>query len=261
MNGHDRRAPFYRNEFAVRDDFALLRRLLAGEQGLVIDIPSGAGRLLPVHQAHGRDVIMVDIEPAMTGQCQAAVASCGLTPRVTAVRGDITTWHAPRPAARVVVARGGLQMLPSPEAVAQALTASAANLADRGILYLDVAMPWTMTPTAACHLAPFLRFTGTTRLDGCSDIHVSQDLRIRRSYTSTLLPDRVAVHFRYQADGNPAGDWQDFEADASWCKVDVASTLATLKQNHLTLISLLGDYAGTPYTAGSARFICVAAAS
>jgi hypothetical protein len=41
MNGHDRRAPFYRSEFAVRDDFALLRRLLAGEQGLVIGIPSG----------------------------------------------------------------------------------------------------------------------------------------------------------------------------------------------------------------------------
>ena len=260
MNGHDRRAPFYRSEFAVRDDFPLLRRLLAGDQGLVIDIPSGAGRLLPVHQAHGRDVIMVDIEPAMTGQCRAAAASAGLTPRVTAVHGDITTWQAPRPAARVVVARGGLQMLPSPQAVTCALTASAANLADRGILYLDVATPWTMTPAAACHLAPFLRFTGTAQLRGSSDIQAGQDLRIRRSYTSTLLPDRVAVHFRYQADGHPARDWQDFEADASWCKVDVASTLTTLEQNHLTVISLLGDYAGTPYTTGSARFICIAAA-
>jgi SAM-dependent methyltransferase len=260
MNGHDRRAPFYRSEFAVRDDFALLRRLLAGEQGLVIDIPSGAGRLLPVHQAHGRDVIMVDVEPAMTRQCRAAAASRSLTPRVTAVHGDITTWHAPRPAAQVVVARGGLQMLPSPQAVTCALTASAANLADGGILYLDVAMPWTVTPAAACHLAPFLRFTGTARLRGSSDFQACQDLRIRRSYTSTLLPDRVAVHFRYQADGHPARDWQDFEADASWCKVDVASTLTTLEQNNLTVISLLGDYAGTPYTTGSARFICIAAA-
>jgi tRNA1(Val) A37 N6-methylase TrmN6 len=117
VNGHDRRASFYRREFTVRDDFPLLRRLLAGQEGLVIDIPSGAGRLLPVHQAHGRDVIMVDIEPAMTGQCRTAAASSGLAPRVTAVHGDITTWRAPRPAARVVVARGGLQMLSSPEAV------------------------------------------------------------------------------------------------------------------------------------------------
>ncbi len=133
-------------------------------------------------------------------------------------------------------------------------------MAGGGILYLDVAMPWTMTPAAACHLAPFLRFTGTTRLRGSSDIQASQDLRIRRSYTSTLLPDRVAVHFRYQADGNPASDWQDFEVDASWRKVDVASVLGALKQNHLTVVSLLGDYAGTPYTTGSARFICIAAA-
>ena len=203
---------------------------------------------------------MVDVEPAMTRQCRAAAASSGLTPRVTAVHGDITTWHAPRPAARVVVARGGLQMLPSQPAVTCALTASAANLAGEGILYLDVAMPWTVTPAAACHLAPFLRFTGTARLHGSSDIQAGQDLRIRRSYTSTLLPDRVQVRFRYQADGNPARDWQDFETDASWCKVDVASTLATLEQNHLTVISLLGDYAGTPYTTGSARFICIAAA-
>jgi hypothetical protein len=260
MNGYQRRAPFYRSEFVVRDDFPLLARLLAGEEGLVADIPSGAGRLLPVHQAHGRDVIMVDIEPAMTGQCQIAAASSGLTPRVTAVNGDITTWRAPRPAARVVVARGGLQMLPSQQAVTRALTATAANLADRGMLYLDVAMPWTMTPAGAGYLAPFLRFTGNTRLEGCSCIE-NGHMRIRRSYTSILLPDRVAVHFRYEADGDAAAGWQDFETDASWRKVDVASVLGTLKKNNLTIISMLGDYAGTPYATGSARFICIAAAS
>jgi len=34
MNGHDRRAPFYRSEFAVRDDFPLLRRLPARVIGM-----------------------------------------------------------------------------------------------------------------------------------------------------------------------------------------------------------------------------------
>src|SRR6266566_1807256 len=149
MSGYDRRAPFYVSEFAVRDDFTLLGHLLAGDAGQVIDIPSGAGRLLPVHQAHAHDVIMVDIEPAMVEQCQMGAASRNLGPRVTAVQGDITTWTAPRPAARLVVARGGLQMLPSQEAVTEALTASAANLDERGILYLDVAMPWTMAPATS----------------------------------------------------------------------------------------------------------------
>ena len=260
MNGYAGRAPFYRSEFAVRDDFSLLERLLAGEDGLVVDIPSGAGRLLPVHQMHGREVVMVDIEPAMTRQCRLGAASPGLTPRVTAVHGDMATWQAPRPAARIVVARGGLQMLPSQKAIAQALAACAANLADGGLLYLDVAMPWTAAPAGARHLPPFLRFAGTAQLQGCSYIQAGPSTRIRRSYTSTLLPDRVAVHFQYQADDSTAGEWQDFEADASWCRVDVASVLGTLTTNRLTVISMLGDYAGTPYTSGSARFICIAAA-
>ena len=260
MSGYRKRAPFYRSEFTVRDDFPLLRRLLTGGEGLVIDIPSGAGRLLPVHRAHGREVIMVDIEPAMVEQCRIASASCGLAQRVTMMRGDITTWRAPVPAARVVVARGGLQMLPSQEAAAQAVTVSAANLAGGGILYLDIAMPWTTTAATAHHLAPFLRFTGTTRQEGSTCIQAG-GMRIRRNWTSTLLSDRVAVHFRYEADGAATGDWQDFEADASWCKVDVTSVLATLSKNNLTVISMLGDYAGTPYTTGSARFICTAAAS
>jgi hypothetical protein len=98
MSGYRSRAPFYRSEFAVRDDFPLLKRLLAGRHGLVIDIPSGAGRLMPVHQAHRSDVIMVDIEPAMTAQCQATAKEGGLAGRVSAVHGDITTWQPPSPA-------------------------------------------------------------------------------------------------------------------------------------------------------------------
>jgi hypothetical protein len=36
MNGYQRRAPFYRSQFAVRDDFPLLRRLLTGSESLVV---------------------------------------------------------------------------------------------------------------------------------------------------------------------------------------------------------------------------------
>lgn len=259
MSGYQRRASFYRSEFAVRDDFPLLGRLLTGDDGLVVDIPSGAGRLLPLHQAHRHDVIMVDVELAMTEQCRQGAADCGIARRVRAVQGDITTWQPPRPAARVIVVRGGLQMLTSHEDVTRALTVSAANLAAGGILYLDVATPWTAAPDAARHLAPFLRFTGNTRLEGSSVIDAGSR-RIRRSYISTLLPDRVAVRFRYQADSGPAGDWADFEAEASWLRIDPASVLGTLRDSNLSVIGLLGDYAGTPYSAGSARFICTATA-
>lgn len=259
MTGYRQRAPFYRSEFATRDDFPLLRGLLAGGNGLVADIPSGAGRLLPVHQGHDREVIMVDLEPAMTAQCRAAVTAAGVAPRVSAVCGDITTWRAPKPAARVILARGGLQILPTQLAIAQALTASAANLAREGLLYLDVAMPWTMTPASAPQVAPFLRFTDGTWLEGHSCIQAS-GMRIRRSYLSILLPDRVSVHFRYEADGAATEGWRDFEADATWLRVEAVSVTSALESSNLSVRSALGDYAGTPYTPGSARFICIAAA-
>ena len=90
MNGYHRRASFYRSEFAVRDDFPLLGRLLAGRDGMVVDIPSGAGRLLPVHQGHAREVIMVNIEPAMTAQCQTPPPLPGLASRV---EGEVRRHH------------------------------------------------------------------------------------------------------------------------------------------------------------------------
>jgi hypothetical protein len=259
MSGYQRRAPFYRSEFAVRDDFAILGRLLAGQDGLVVDMPSGAGRLLPLHLAHRRDVIMVDIEPAMTEQCRQGAAACGIAGRVTAVRGDMTTWRAPGPAARIIIARGGLQMLPSGDAVTRALTLSAAGLAAGGLLYLDVAMPWTAAPDAARHLAPFLRFAGSTRLEGSSVISAG-GRQIRRSYTSTLLPGRAAVRFRYQAVSGAPADWTDFETGASWLRIDPAALTGILQDAGLTIASTLGDYAGTPYDRRSARFICIAEA-
>lgn len=203
---------------------------------------------------------MVDIEPAMTEQCRQGAADCGIAGRVTAVHGDITTWQPPSPASRIIVARGGLQMLPSREAITQALTVSAASLAAGSILYLDVATPWTAAPDAAPHLAPFLRFTPrNTRLEG-SSVFDAGGRRIRRSYTSTLLPDQVTVQFRYQADSAPGGDWEDFETEASWLRIDADSVLSTLRDSNLTVVRLLGDYAGTPHSSQSARCICIAAA-
>jgi hypothetical protein len=202
---------------------------------------------------------MVDIEPAMTKQCLQAAADCGIAGRVTAVQGDITTWQPPRRAALVIIARGGLQMLPGPEAVTQALTVSAASLVVGGLLYLDVATPWTSAPDVARHLAPFHRFTGTTQLEASSLIDADGQV-IQRSYTSVLLPDRVTVRFRYQAVSTPSPDWKDFETDASWLRIDPDTILTTLRASNLTVTSLLGDYDGTPYNTRSARCICIAAA-
>jgi SAM-dependent methyltransferase len=259
MTGYALRARFYRSEFTTTDDFPALTRLLAGDSGLVIDIPSGAGRLLPVHQQHGRDVIMVDIEPAMVRQCQAAARSRGLTPRVTAVRGDMRTWLPPRPADWIIIARGGLQLLPSAADVGQALAVAAANLAPGGLVYLDVAMPWTAADAAGPDLPAFMRFAGNTELRGGDTFAAGDRTWIRRTYASTLLPDCVDSRFPYQASG-PAVGWQDFTARVRWSRLDADVLLTACKQNGLSPVAANGDYSGGAYHDGSARFICIAAA-
>lgn len=259
MTGYALRARFYRSEFTTTDDFPALNRLLAGGSGLVIDIPSGAGRLLPVHQQHARDVIMVDIEPAMVRQCQAAARSQGLSPRITAVRGDMRTWRPPRPADRIIIARGGLQMLPSAAAAEQALAAAAANLAPGGLVYLDVALPWTAADAAGADLPAFMRFAGVTELHGSDSFTAGDGTRIRRTYAGTLLPDRVESCFTYRASG-PAAGWKEFTARVRWSRLDADVLLTALKQNGLSPVATYGDYSGGAYHDGSARFICVAAA-
>lgn len=259
MTGYALRARFYRSEFATTDDFPALTRLLADGAGLVIDIPSGAGRLLPVHQQHSRDVIMVDIEPAMVSQCQAAARAQGLTPRVTAVLGDIRTWRPPHPAERIIIARGGLQLLPSPADAEQALAAAAASLAPGGLVYLDVALPWTAAEDAERGLPAFMRFAGTTELHGSDTFAAGDSPRIRRTYASTLLTDSVECCLTYQASGPVAG-WQDFTARVRWSRLDADVLLAALEQNGLSPVSAHGDYSGCAYHDGSARFICIAAA-
>jgi hypothetical protein len=258
MTGYALRARFYRSEFTVRDDFPALTRLLADGSGLVIDIPSGAGRLLPVHQQHSRDVIMVDIEPAMVSQCQAAARSQELCPRITAVCGDMRTWRPPRPADRVVVARGGLQMLPSAADAWQAISAAAASLAPGGLLHLDVALPWTAGTAAGHDLPAFMRFGGNTDLHGTDTFDAGDGTRIRRTYASSLLPDRIETRFTYQA-SSPVPGWQDFTARFSWCRLEADVLLATLKQSRLNPVAVHGDYSGGPYHHQSARLICVAA--
>jgi SAM-dependent methyltransferase len=259
MSGYALRASFYRSEFTTRDDFPMLTRLLADGSGLVIDVPSGAGRLLPVHRQHDRDVIMVDAEQAMVRQCRAAASRHGMSPRITAVCGDMRSWQPPRPADQVVVAKGGLQVLPSLADARQAIATAAANLAPGGLLYLDVALPWTAGKTSASDLPPFMRFAGDQELHGSDTFDTGDGTRVCRTYASRLLPDRVVTRFAYQASG-PAPGWQDFTASFSWCRLDAGDLLTALEHNRLNPVAVHGDYSGGPYHDRSARFICVTAA-
>ena len=257
-NDYSGRARIYDREFAVRDDFGLLRRVLAGPPGLVIDAPSGAGRLLDLHAKHRHPVILVDLEPAMVARCRQGIAARNLWPRVTAVHGDIRTWVPSQPADRTIIARGGLQVLPSPQAAAEAVLRSAANMAHQGILYIDIAVPWALSPATFHDLPVFMRFADGSELRGHTLIDLGDGTAVRRSHSSVLTADRVIADFRYEHTGRPRDDCGDFTARTSWVRIDPDQLRQSLASHGLAIMATLGDYAGKPYTASSSRFICVA---
>jgi SAM-dependent methyltransferase len=257
VSGYALRAPFYRREFAFRGDFPVVSALLDSDPGLVIDVPSGAGRLLPLHGRGDHEVILVDIEPAMVAECEAAVVQMALTSRITAVQGDMRSWRAPRPATHIVVARGGLQMLPSAGDAFQAIATCAANLASGGLLYLDVGMPWTCSPVNEPDLPVFLRFGNRTELRGHDTITAGDGTLIRRDYVSHLRPERADVRFSYSAEQTRTG-WRDFTVTGSWHRLDAEGLRGALERNRLKIVTLNGDYAATPYAEGAARLVCTA---
>lgn len=258
MSGYASRARVYRQEFAVRDDFLLLGRVLAGNGGLVIDAPAGAGRLLDVHAAHHRQVVLLDLEPAMVTRCRQQVVARGLSARVRAVEGDLRHWEPPYLASHIVIARGGLQVLASLEAMAEAVRRCAANLDQAGGLYIDVGLPWAQEASTQHDLPVFMRLAGATDLHGDSLIDMGNGMLVRRSYRSSLHHNQVVVDFAYELLGEPQPSWQDFEASTTWARLQPEVLREWVERCGLSVVATLGDYHGTPYAARSSRFICLA---
>ena len=258
MNDYSGRARIYQQEFVVRDDFELLRKVLAGKDGLVIDAPAGTGRLLEVHAEHHRRVILVDLEPTMVAQCKRHIAARRLSPRVSAVEGDIRRWLPPQPASRIVIARGGLQVLPSQAAIAEAVKRSAANLDHGGALYIDLALPWALSAATFHDLPVFMRFADTSELCGHTFVYLNNEVCIRRSYRSIIYAGRVVTDFKYKLIGAPRKSWHDFAARTSWVRLRPEQLREWLTCQGLKIITTFGDYTGMPYTAQSSRFICIA---
>jgi SAM-dependent methyltransferase len=258
MNDYSGRARIYRQEFVARDDFELLRKILAGKDGLVIDAPAGTGRLLEVHAEHHRRVILVDLEPTMVAQCKQQITARNLSSRVSAVQGDIRKWLPPQPASRIVIARGGLQVLPSQEAMAEAVRRSAANLDREGVLYIDVALPWALSAATFHDLPVFMRFSDTSELRGHTLIWLNDEVSVRRSYRSVMYADRVVVDFEYTLIGVQHESWRDFVARTSWARLQPGHLRNWLTKQGLKIKATYGDYTEVPYTAQSSRFICMA---
>lgn len=87
----------------------------ADTRGPVVELGVGDGRIAVEAARRGRDVIGVDLSPAMLAQCRARAVRAGVLDRLTLIEGDFRSFTLPEPAALVALPYHSLGHLTTPE--------------------------------------------------------------------------------------------------------------------------------------------------
>ncbi len=112
---------------------------LPRDQGPLLELMCGSGRLLVPLANRGFKLHGVDSSAAMLASCEARVAERGI--EVPLFRQDLTQLNLPFRYAAAFVASGSFQLITEPGAALLALQRIRAHLVDPGILLLDMFVP------------------------------------------------------------------------------------------------------------------------
>lgn len=252
MSGYRARARYYDLEFDTHEDFSLIGAIVP-QSGLVLDIPCGTGRLLPLYESIDNSVLMVDIESAMTAGCRERIDRMGMQGRVEVLTADMRSLRLAQRAATVLVAHGGLQMLRSGEDVDRALHSLANCVGPGGLMYVDVADPWGVDPSLRSRLAPFMA------LEEINGVQVKSagGLTMTRTWFSHVAEREWRVEFSYSVSNSSGAKIDEYEATSIWLRLSKEALMTTLRSAGIEVVRSLGDYDGRPYTEGSPRLILV----
>jgi SAM-dependent methyltransferase len=138
-DAYSRRAAFYRVEYDERRDIDFFLSLIEIGKTEVLEVPCGAGRLTAHLARKARHVTAVDLEPAMVHSLDAFMRAEGLSDKVTAIVGDMTSLSLPRPVDLVIVPSEALQLLPRPSGRV-AIETLMDRLKPGGRMVIDLAM-------------------------------------------------------------------------------------------------------------------------
>jgi len=168
-------------------DVAALQRLGLDETSVLVDLGAGTGTLTLAAAPHCRQVVAVDVSPAMLAALQANIAQRGLTNVVTAHAGFLGYAHA-GPPADFVYSRNALHHL-SDFWKGIALTRIAALLHPGGILFLRD-LVYDIDPVEAdTTMERWLSGAAANAADGWTRAELAEHLRDEYStYTWILEP-------------------------------------------------------------------------
>lgn len=131
-------APFYDLDLDdFEDDVTMYREIAVRQEGAVLELGCGTGRVAIELARAGLTVVGVDMSPAMLAV--ARQRSEGLP--LTFVEGDMRELRLARKFATVLIPLGSLQHLETASEVVAALSTVAEHLADDGIAIIDVEAP------------------------------------------------------------------------------------------------------------------------
>ena len=133
------RAAFYETEYATSADHAFLRALVTPDVRAILEVPAGIGRNLEWLADSGREVVMVDLEPAMIARLRERIAERDAVARIAALVADMRYLSLLGRFGLVIVPQGGWQLLPGPGDALRALTSLRRHISDTGRLVLDLA--------------------------------------------------------------------------------------------------------------------------
>ena len=262
MSNYSTRAKFYHVEFRTTDDFPFIRWLLRKSIAPVLDIPGGVGRLLPLYaEVNDLESHLVDREPAMYFRCREEIKRMGLNHRVYAHMGDMRTWRSPNKFGLILIARGGLQLLPCIQDVVTTLKNLRANLKPSGLLYVDIHNPWAVQSNTTNRspeipeLPEFMQFYKSTCIEGENQYSLSGDGVLIRRFCSTLTKSFVEVKFTYPSENKSSV--QKYFAYGKWLHISKMELLKVAGYVGLDLEEWYGDYEHSPLSPNSPRIVAV----
>jgi SAM-dependent methyltransferase len=177
----------YKAGFEPEEELELLRRHGMGAESVVVDLGAGTGVFAIAAAKECREVIAVDVSPAMVAALRERVADAGLT-NVTVVEAGFMTYEHHGPAADVVYSRHALHQIPD-FWKSIALARIAAYLAPGGVLRVRDLIYDFDPADAEGHFETWFAGASTVPGYGWSADELAEHVRLEHStYTWLLEP-------------------------------------------------------------------------
>ena len=254
--GYADRAQFYDAEYPETRDHGFLASQIADPRSRVLIVPGGTGTTALALGAAFPDCVIhsLDIEHEMVAAARSRFQASDNSNLISAW-GDMTRLEIDGPFDRIFVAREAFQMLPDDGMALNCLKALKRQLAEGGKIILDVAN--FDAPDACSDLNYYdgnrsdgVRYMDCNRVfeGGCVARHVTQfrDPHGQRRF-----------QFDYQLQPRSGEPVAEFSAQLTLRKYSLPSLAVLFDAAGLSVLEVLGNYDGAPFTPDAPRICCL----